>query len=143
MGNTYMPKETEIKRRWFVIDAAGKPLGRVASLAASVLRGKHNVYFAPHLDAGDHVIVVNAERAVLTGNKLDQKAWFRHSGYPGGFKAVPYRKLMAERPEKAVGLAVRGMLPRNRLGRKVIKKLKVCRGPSHPHQAQQPVPRNE
>lgn len=143
MGNTYMPKETEIKRRWFVIDAAGKPLGRVASLAASVLRGKHNVYFAPHLDAGDHVIVVNAERAVLTGNKLDQKAWFRHSGYPGGFKAVPYRKLMAERPEKAVELAVRGMLPHNRLGRKVIKKLKVYRGPSHPHQAQQPVPRNE
>lgn len=138
-----MPKETEIKRRWFVIDAAGKPLGRVASLAASVLRGKHNVYFAPHLDAGDHVIVVNAERAVLTGNKLDQKAWFRHSGYPGGFKAVPYRKLMAERPEKAVELAVRGMLPHNRLGRKVIKKLKVYRGPSHPHQAQQPVPRNE
>lgn len=139
MGDTYMAKPEEIRRRWFVIDASGKKLGRLASLAAAILRGKHDPRFTPHVDTGDHVIIVNADKVVLTGRKLDQKMWVRHSGYPGGLKMVPYRKLLAERPEKAVELAVRGMLPHNRLGRRMIKKLKVYRGPSHPHQAQQPV----
>lgn len=139
MGDTYMAKPEEIRRKWFVIDASGKSLGRLASLAAAILRGKHDPRFTPHIDAGDHVIIVNADKVVLTGRKLDQKMWVRHSGYPGGLKMVPYRKLLAERPEKAVELAVRGMLPHNRLGRRMIKKLKVYRGPSHPHQAQKPV----
>lgn len=139
MGDTYMAKPEEIRRRWFVIDASGKSLGRLASLAAAILRGKHDPRFTPHVDTGDHVIIVNADKVVLTGQKLDQKMWVRHSGYPGGLKMVPYRKLLAERPERAVELAVRGMLPHNRLGRRMIKKLKVYRGPSHPHQAQKPL----
>ena len=138
MRTTYMAKPAEISRRWYLIDAAEKPLGRLASRVAIILRGKHKPIFTPHTDTGDHVIVVNAEKIALTGKKLDQKFWYRHSNYPGGFKATPYRKLLEQNPEKAIEMAVRGMLPHNRLGRQMAKKLKVYRGPEHPHEAQQP-----
>ncbi|MDQ7793447.1 MAG: 50S ribosomal protein L13 [bacterium] len=140
MRTTYMARPSEIKRQWYLVDAAGKPLGRIASQVAHVLRGKHKPTFTPFLDTGDHVIVINAAQAVLTGRKLDQKMHFRHSGYPGGARFTSYRRLMAERPERAVELAVKGMLPHNRLGRAMAKKLKVYRGAEHPHQAQQPQP---
>ncbi|HOP68321.1 MAG: 50S ribosomal protein L13 [Dethiobacteria bacterium] len=136
---TYMAKPQEIQRRWYIIDAAGRSLGRVASEAASLLRGKHKPIYTPHVDTGDHVIVINAAKAVLTGKKLQQKFYIRHSGYPGGLKKVDYATMMAQKPEKAVYLAVRGMLPRNRLGRAMISKLRVYRDSSHPHKAQKPV----
>ncbi len=135
---TYMAKANEIERKWFIVDAEGKTLGRLASEVAKILRGKHKPIYTPHVDTGDHVIIVNAEKVVLTGKKLDQKMYRRHSGYPGGLKEIPYRRFMAEKPEKAVYEAVRGMLPHNRLGRKMIKKLRVYRGTEHPHQAQKP-----
>jgi len=138
LRTTYMAKPEEIVRKWYVIDATGVPLGRLASEAARILRGKHKPIFTPHVDTGDHVIVINAENVVLTGKKRQQKYYYRHSMYPGGLKATVYDKLLAENPEKAVELAVRGMLPRNRLGRQMEKKLKVYRGSEHPHQAQQP-----
>ena len=135
---TFMAKAQEIERKWFVIDAANKPLGRVATEAARLLRGKHKPIFTPNVDTGDFVIVINASQAILTGNKINQKIMYKHSGYPGGLKEIPYRRLMAERPERALEAAVRGMLPKNRLGRKMIKKLKVFAGAEHIHQAQKP-----
>lgn len=140
MGKTSVPKLNEIKREWLVVDATGIPLGRLASRVATILRGKHKPSFTPHLDLGDHVVIVNAEKVRLTGGKLDKKIFYRHSGYPGGLTAIPYRQLMDKNPELAIEKAVRGMLPKNRLGRAMIKKLKVYRGPDHPHQAQQPRP---
>jgi len=135
---TYVPKRGEVESKWFVVDATGKRLGRLASEIAKILRGKHKPQFTPFLDTGDHVIVINAEKIVLTGRKLEQKMHYRHSGYPGGLKAVPYSKIMAERPERAIEYAVKGMLPHNRLGRKLVRKLKVYAGPDHPHDAQTP-----
>ncbi|GAA1746568.1 MULTISPECIES: 50S ribosomal protein L13 [Luedemannella] len=137
---TYSPKPGEIERQWVVIDAADVVLGRLATHAATILRGKHKPTFAPHVDTGDFVIVVNAGKVALTGNKRQDKKAYRHSGFPGGLKAVSYDELLDKRPERAIELAVKGMLPHNRLGRKLIKKLKVYAGPEHPHAAQQPVP---
>jgi large subunit ribosomal protein L13 len=137
---TYSPKPGEIERQWHVIDAADVVLGRLAVQAATLLRGKHKPVFAPHVDTGDFVIIVNAGKVALTGNKRETKVAYRHSGYPGGLKQVGYDELLEKRPERAVELAVRGMLPHNRLGRKMIKKLKVYPGAEHPHAAQQPVP---
>ncbi len=135
---TYMAKAQDIQRKWYVLDAANRPLGRVATEAARLLKGKHKPIYTPHVDTGDFVIVINADKAILTGNKLQQKIMYRHSGYPGGLKETSYRVLMAEKPERAMEAAVRGMLPKNRLGRKMIKKMKVYAGAEHIHQAQKP-----
>lgn len=135
---TYMAKPQEVVRKWYVIDATDKTLGRLATEVARLLRGKHKPIFTPHVDTGDHVIVVNAAKVKLTGNKLQNKQYIRHSGYPGGLKVMPYEELMQKKPEKAIELAVKGMIPHNSLGRKTFKKLKVYRGPDHPHQAQMP-----
>lgn len=135
---TYMAKAQEVERKWYVLDATGKPLGRLATEAARLLKGKHKPTYTPHVDTGDFVIVINADKAILTGKKMDQKIMYKHSGYVGGLKEIPYRKLMAEKPERAVEAAVRGMLPKNRLGRKMIKKMKVYAGAEHLHQAQKP-----
>lgn len=136
--STYMARPADVVRKWYVIDAAGQPLGRVATAAATLLRGKHKPIYTPHIDTGDYVVIINADLVVLTGRKLDQKIYFRHSGYEGGLKRTVYRQLMAKKPEFAVEKAVRGMLPHNRLGRAMFKKLKVYRGAEHPHSAQQP-----
>ena len=136
--STYMAKPNEIKKNWYVIDAEGKPLGRVATEIARVLRGKHKPIFTPHVDTGDFVIVINAEKVQLTGKKLQQKQYVRHSGYPGGLKTMSYERLLKEKPERAIEKAVKGMLPHNRLGRAQGRKLKVYSGPDHPHTAQQP-----
>jgi large subunit ribosomal protein L13 len=136
---TYSPKPEHIERRWYVIDASDKVLGRVASEAAALLRGKHKPIFAPHMDTGDHVVVVNADKVVVTGGKEMKKFAYRHSGYPGGIKATRYDELLRTRPVYAVEKAIRGMLPKNRLGRSMIRKLHVVPGPDHPHGAQQPV----
>lgn len=138
MRTTYMAKPQDIQRKWYVVDATGKPLGRLASRVASILRGKHKPIYTPHLDTGDFVIVVNAEKVVLTGDKKQKKIWYHHTMYPGGLKAIPYGKLLATKPEKVIEMAVKGMLQHNRLGRKMGKKLKVYRGPDHPHAAQKP-----
>lgn len=135
---TYMAKPGEVERVWYVLDAKGKSLGRVASRAAAILRGKHKPQFTPHVDTGDFVIVVNAEHVRLTGRKLDQKMYYRHSGYPGGLKQTKARDMLRTRPERMIELAVRGMIPRTPLGRRQMAKLKVYRGPEHPHQAQRP-----
>ncbi|MDS1269923.1 50S ribosomal protein L13 [Lipingzhangella sp. LS1_29] len=137
---TYSPKPNDVQRQWHVVDASDVVLGRLASQVATLLRGKHKPYYAPHLDVGDHVIVINADKVALTGRKLDQKRAYRHSGYPGGLRSVGYRELMEKRPERAVEKAIKGMLPKSSLGRSMAKKLKVYAGPEHPHQAQQPVP---
>ena len=137
---TFSPKDKDITRQWHVIDASDVVLGRLASQAAVLLRGKHKPIFAPHVDTGDFVIIVNADKVALSGNKLEQKQAYRHSGYPGGLRAVSYAELMDKHPERAVEKAVRGMLPKNSLGRKTLRKLKVYAGPDHPHKAQQPVP---
>lgn len=137
---TYSPKASEIERAWHVVDADGLVLGRLATEVARVLRGKHKPIFAPHLDAGDHVIVVNASKVVLTADKGDKKLVHRHTGYPGGLKTLTYSELLDKRPEEAIRRTVKGMLPKNRLGRQLIKKLKVYAGPDHPHAAQQPRP---
>ncbi|HEX6420465.1 MAG TPA: 50S ribosomal protein L13 [Acidimicrobiales bacterium] len=137
---TYSPKASEIQRAWYVVDAEGMVLGRLATEVARVLRGKHKPTFAPHLDTGDHVIVVNADKVVLTAGKADRKVLYRHSGYPGGIKAETFAHLQARRPEEAVRRTIRGMLPKTRLGRRQITKLKVYAGPTHPHAAQQPRP---
>jgi large subunit ribosomal protein L13 len=137
---TYSPKPGEIERHWHVIDAADVVLGRLATHAATLLRGKHKPVFAPHVDTGDFVIVINAGKVALTGNKRHTKIAYRHSGYPGGLKAVRYEELLSKRPERAIEQAVKGMLPHNRMGRQLIRKLKVYAGPEHPHAAQQPVP---
>ena len=136
--STFSPKPSDIDRKWFVVDAAGKTLGRLATQVATVLRGKHKPIYTPHVDTGDFVIVVNAEQVALTGNKLRDKLYFRHSGYPGGLKVIKYEKLLRTHPERAIERAVKGMLPHNRLGRKLYRKLKVYRGATHPHQAQKP-----
>jgi large subunit ribosomal protein L13 len=135
---TYIPSPDDIKRDWWVADAAGIPIGRLASLVAARLRGKHKAQFTPFLDTGDHVIIINADKVILTGRKLDQKLYRRHSGYPGGMREVTARIMLQTRPERAVELAIKGMLPKNRLGRKMYTKLKVYRGAEHPHQAQKP-----
>ncbi len=137
---TFMAKAADIDRKWYLVDAADKPLGRVASEIAQILRGKHKVEFTPHVDTGDFVIVINSEKVALTGKKMVQKIYYRHSGYPGGIKAIPYGELLKRKPEKAIELAVKGMLPHNKLGRAVIKKLKVYPGEKHPHAAQKPEP---
>lgn len=137
---TYTPKAAEIEREWYVVDAAGKTLGRLATRIATILRGKHKPLFSPHLDVGDYVIVVNAEKVVLTGRKREQKMYYRHSGYMGGLTEIPFERMIATFPERVIQRAVRGMLPHNRLGRAILKKLKVYAGPEHPHQAQQPKP---
>ncbi len=127
------------KRQWIIIDAEGQVLGRLASQIAMRLRGKHLPHYTPHVDTGDFVVVINAEKVVLTGNKWDQKKYYRHTGYVGGLKEITARKLNQEHPERLIHFAVRGMLPKNRLSRKLLKKLKVYRGADHPHEAQQPV----
>ena len=137
---TYSPKPQDIERRWYVIDATGAVLGRLSSEVAAILRGKHKPIFAPHADTGDHVIVINARGIVLTGGKEAKKFAYRHSGYPGGLTATQYTKLLSDRPEFAVEKAIRGMLPKNRLGRAMAKKLQVYPGAEHPHGAQQPQP---
>ena len=137
---TFSPKPTDITRAWHIVDADGLVLGRLATEVAAVLRGKHKPTFAPHVDTGDHVIVVNADKVVLTSGKADRKIAYRHSGYPGGLTATTYADLMIERADDVVRDAIRGMLPKNRLGRQMITKLKVYRGEDHPHVAQSPVP---
>ncbi|MDR2671426.1 MAG: 50S ribosomal protein L13 [Oscillospiraceae bacterium] len=136
---TFMARPETVTRAWFVLDAAGRPLGQTATQAAVLLRGKHKPEFTPHVDTGDFVIVINADKAVLTGRKLEQKVYRTHSRYIGGLKETKYRLLMQQRPEFAVELAVRGMLPKNTLGRGALKRLKVYRGPEHPHAAQKPA----
>ena len=140
MNAAKFPSASEIDRRWRLLDAEGQVLGRLATRVATLLMGKHKPSYTPFLDCGDHVVVVNADKIVLTGNKLDQKTYYRHSGYPGGIKEIKARRLLSERPTKLVELAVAGMLPKNRLGRRMRKKLKVYAGPEHPHAAQGPEP---
>ena len=137
---TYTPKPGDVERHWHVIDATDVVLGRLASQVATLLRGKHKPTFAPHVDSGDFVIVINAGKVALTGNKREQKLAYRHSGYPGGLKPSAYAELLEKHPERAVEKAVRGMLPKNSLGRQQLTKLKVYAGPEHPHAAQQPEP---
>jgi large subunit ribosomal protein L13 len=137
---TFSPKQGDVQRRWHVIDATDVVLGRLATHTATLLRGKHKPIFAPHVDTGDFVVIVNAGKVALTGNKRETKIAYRHSGYPGGLKRVRYAELLATRPERAIELAVKGMLPKNSLGRQQLSKLKVYAGPEHPHAAQQPVP---
>lgn len=137
--STFMAKKETVSRKWYVIDAAGKPLGKTAAAAATILRGKHRPEFTPHVDCGEFVIIINAAKAVLTGKKLDQKFYRRHSGYIGGLKEESYRHLMANRPELAMNLAVKGMLPHNTIGAKSLTRLKVFAGETHNHQAQQPI----
>ena len=137
---TYSPKPGDVTRQWHVIDATDVVLGRLATQAATLLRGKHKPIYAPHLDTGDFVVVINAEKVALTGNKRESKLAYRHSGYPGGLRATPYSELLERHPEKAVEKAIKGMLPHNTLGRAMMRKLKVYAGPVHPHQAQSPAP---
>ncbi len=138
MTRTFSPTPTDIRREWLVIDAQDVVLGRLASHAAALLRGKHKPTFAPHMDMGDYVVIINADKVVLTGQKAQQKKAYRHSGYPGGLTGVSYTELLENNPVRAVEKAVRGMLPKNTLGREQLKKLKVYSGGEHPHQAQQP-----
>lgn len=140
LQKTHSTKLVDVERQWFVVDATDLPLGRLASEVAQVLRGKHKPTFAPHLDAGDFVIVVNAAKVAVTSDKSESKIYYRHSGYPGGLKEESFEALMARSPEAIIERAVKGMIPKNRLGRRVGKKLKVYAGPDHPHEAQQPVP---
>ncbi len=137
--STFMAKKESIERKWYVIDAAGQPLGRTATKAATILRGKHRPEFTPHVDCGEFVIIINADKAILTGKKLEQKYYRHHSGYIGGLKEVQYKKLMATKPELAMTLAVKGMLPHNKIGDASINRLKVYAGSEHNHQAQQPI----
>ncbi len=138
MMRTYMAKPREVERKWYVIDATGKTLGRLASEAARILRGKHKPIFTPHIDVGDHVVIINAEKVRLTGKKPEKKLYIYHTRYPGGLKVMNYEKLLRTRPERAVERAIWGMIPHNRLGRKIFRKLRVYRGPDHPHGAQKP-----
>jgi large subunit ribosomal protein L13 len=137
---TRSTRAQDVERRWFVVDAEGKVLGRLASGVASVLRGKHKPSYTPHVDDGDFVVVVNADKIVLTGRKLEQKTYHRHSGYAGGLRSVTAKRLLERRPERVIQHAVRGMLPKNPLGRRMLRKLKVYAGPDHPHEAQRPEP---
>ncbi len=138
--STFMANPNAVERKWYVIDAANKPLGRTAAAAATILRGKHRATFTPHVDCGEFVIVINAEKAILTGNKLTDKYYHHHSGYIGGLKSVQYKTLMAEKPELAMELAIKGMLPKNSIGAKSFTRLKVYAGAVHNHEAQKPVP---
>jgi large subunit ribosomal protein L13 len=140
MRTTYMAKPDAVERKWYVIDATGKRVGRLASEIASILRGKHKPEFTPHVDTGDFVVVVNADKVVFSGQKLYKKIYRRHSGYPGGLKEIRAIDMLKTHPERVLYLAVKGMLPHNSLGRKQLTKLKVYAGPNHPHQAQQPIP---
>ena len=139
---TFSPKVTDIQRAWYVVDADGLVLGRLASSVAAILRGKHRPYFAPHVDTGDHVIVVNADKVVLTSGKAEAKLAYRHSGYPGGLRATSYAELLEKKPAELIRRSVRGMLPKNTLGRQMLGKLQVYAGPDHPHAAQKPEPLN-
>ena len=139
MKTTVMAKSETVDRKWYVVDATNIPLGRVASQVAAVLRGKNKTIYTPHVDTGDYVIVINTDKMVLTGNKLTQKSYYRHSGFPGGLTEVKYKDLMANRSDFALEKAIKGMLPKNSLGKKMFGKLKVYKGSEHPHQAQQPV----
>ena len=136
--STYMAKNETIERKWYILDAAGKPLGRTAATAAALLKGKHKVEYTPHVDCGDYVIIINAQDAVLTGKKLEQKYYRTHSGYPGGLHETQYKKLMKDKPELAMRLAVRGMLQKNTIAQWQLKRLKIYRGAEHPHAAQKP-----
>ena len=136
--STTMPNESNLNRKWYIIDAANKPLGRTAAMAATLLRGKHKPVFAPHADCGDHVIIINAEKTILTGKKLDQKMYYRHTGWVGGLKEMKYSKLMATKPELAMQLAVKGMLPDNTLGRTAMTRCRIYKGDQHTHAAQTP-----
>ncbi len=138
MNATFMAKTGQVERKWLLVDAEGKTLGRLASEVAALLRGKHKPVFTPHVDSGDHVIVINADKIVVTGDKVNQKMYYRHSGWTGNLKSMNFATLMQKKPEQAVFLAIKGMLPHNRLGRAMIKKLRVYAGPEHPHAAQQP-----
>ena len=140
--STFMAKAETVERKWYVIDAANKPLGKTAVEVATILRGKHRPEFTPHVDCGEFVIVINAEKAILTGKKLEQKNYYHHSGYIGGLKTISYKELMAKRPEMAMTLAVKRMLPANTIGRKSLTRLKVYRGAEHKHEAQQPITLN-
>jgi large subunit ribosomal protein L13 len=135
---TYMATPKDIEKKWYILDAANKPLGRLATEAARLLRGKHKPIFTPHIDTGDHVIIINAEKVLLTGNKLSKKKYYKHSRYPGGLKSMDYQTLLATKPERAIQKAVKGMIPHNRLGRKILTKMRVYRGSEHPHAAQKP-----
>ena len=137
---TYTPKAEEIERRWWLVDAEGKTLGRLASRVAGILRGKHKPMYTPHLDVGDYVVVINAEKVALTGRKADQKTYFTHSGYMGHEKHIPFRRMIERHPDRVIELAVKGMLPKNKLGQHMRKKLKVYAGVAHPHQGQEPQP---
>ncbi len=137
---TYTPNKDEIEHAWWIVDAEGQVLGRLATRLAHILRGKHKPSFTPHLDVGDHVVVINADKVILTGKKADQKTYFRHSGYMGHEKHIPFRRMMERYPERVIELAVRGMLPKNTLGRHMRRKLKVYAGSEHPHQGQKPEP---
>ena len=139
MATTYSAKAADIKRNWFIVDASGKTLGRLASQVASVLKGKTKPVYTTHVDTGDFVIIVNADRIHLTGKKLDQKTYYRHSGYPGGLKAITAGRLMKTKPEQVLKMAIQGMLPKTQLGKSMLSKLKVYAGDKHPHAAQQPV----
>lgn len=135
---TYVVKEADIERKWILVDASGQTLGRLASRIAQVLKGKHKPTYSPHMDGGDYVVVINADKIAVTGRKLDQKNYYRHTGYPGGIREINLRGLLERHPTYAVKFAVRGMLPKNRLGRRMLRKLKIYAGPEHPHQAQNP-----
>jgi large subunit ribosomal protein L13 len=137
---TFTPKPEDVQRKWWVVDAEGKVLGRLASEIATVLRGKRKAIYSPHLDTGDFVVVINADKIRLTGNKEETKRYFRHTGYMGGEKFIPFKDMLANHPERVIELAVKGMLPKNNLGRLMRRKLKVYAGPNHPHEAQQPQP---
>ena len=139
MMKTFVAKEHEIEKNWHLIDASDKVLGRLATEIATILRGKKKPIFTPHMDAGDYVVVVNAEKVVLTGNKLDKKTYYRHSGYVGGLKKTTAKEMLEQKPENLIKFAVKGMLPKTSLGRRQLTKLKVYTGPDHPHQAQNPV----
>ncbi len=136
--NTYVTKPNDIKRDWYVVDAQGKTLGRLATRIAAVLKGKHKPIYSPSMDTGDYVVVINAEKIVATGRKLDEKMYYRHTGYPGGLRQINLRDQLAKHPERVISAAVRGMLPHNRLGRAMFKKLKVFTGAEHPHAAHKP-----
>ena len=135
---TFTAKTAEIKRQWYIVDAQGQTLGRLASKIAPILKGKHKPTYTPHLDCGDFIVVINVDKVLVTGRKLDQKFYYRHSEYPGGLKSINLRDQLAQHPDRVLFAAVKGMLPKNRLGRQMIKKLKLYAGEAHPHQAQQP-----
>ena len=139
---TYVPKLAEIEQRWFLVDAEGVTLGRLATQVATILRGKHKPMYTPHLDTGDYVVVINAEKVNVTGKKEEQKRYYRHSGYPGGFRSTPLNDMLERHPERVIEAAVKGMIPHTNLGRDQIKKLKVYAGANHPHAAQKPEPLN-